>query len=659
MGPALRQRLIQISSQPNVRLAAKVCAAWLLPQLFLQPYPPAPFLLSLALGIAALARPRTLLSWVVSMLLGAAVTIAWLSLSNSVGFDVGVAMLVLRLGDVAAYLGLGLAAFFTLFYWESIDRLLEPYSRPVVRVLGYRLPAGGESQPPHLLIAGCALAALMVLYLSFVNLWVIDDAYISYRYAWNLVHGKGLTFNAGERVEGYSNLLWVLVSAFGILSGAPIEVFGVWVGILCGAIAFAVAFRFGCRRTGAPVWQVSLVLLAFMLSPTLWRCVGGGLESGLQALLLVLTIVSAAAGRARWTSLCLGLLAAVRPEALAFVPIYWLVLLFSGTKFKQSLICLAPGLVLAISLEAFRLAYYHALVPNSVTAKSPIEWSKIIYDIQIATGTLYLKSFVQMHIFPILLAAVGIWITRNRIESKLAIGLMAWQCVTVLIGGGDWVPEPRFLLPYLPMLAVFGCYGLQVWSRLARPVAPAVALASGVNGLLVMPITLGNGGREPREEFLRTSPSFHIGNSTKSMDEWQSDCRLATYLRDALIPSDTISPERLGLPSYLMIDHYSHDFLGLTDLHISRHGRAWMKYFGKTDYRYSVNQIRPTVFLTLGTGNLMNMVRAERRMPNNYRFFFGGLYGLAIRNERYEIARELMAKGIPLKEVDLRNVPDD
>src|SRR5687768_11268585 len=40
--------------------------------------------------------------------------------------------------------------------------------------------------------------------------WVVDDAFISLRYADRLVAGDGLTWTDGERVEGYSNLLWVL-----------------------------------------------------------------------------------------------------------------------------------------------------------------------------------------------------------------------------------------------------------------------------------------------------------------------------------------------------------------------------------------------------------------------------------------------------------------
>ena len=42
---------------------------------------------------------------------------------------------------------------------------------------------------------------------------LFDDAMISMRYGWNLAHGRGLVWNAGdvERVEGYTNLLMTLV----------------------------------------------------------------------------------------------------------------------------------------------------------------------------------------------------------------------------------------------------------------------------------------------------------------------------------------------------------------------------------------------------------------------------------------------------------------
>ena len=42
---------------------------------------------------------------------------------------------------------------------------------------------------------------------------VMDDAYISFRYARNLVEHSQLVFNLGERVEGYTNFLWTLLAA--------------------------------------------------------------------------------------------------------------------------------------------------------------------------------------------------------------------------------------------------------------------------------------------------------------------------------------------------------------------------------------------------------------------------------------------------------------
>ena len=46
--------------------------------------------------------------------------------------------------------------------------------------------------------------------------WVCDDAFVSFRYAKNLVNGYGLVYNVGEYVEGYTNFLWTLLIAAGL-----------------------------------------------------------------------------------------------------------------------------------------------------------------------------------------------------------------------------------------------------------------------------------------------------------------------------------------------------------------------------------------------------------------------------------------------------------
>jgi tetratricopeptide (TPR) repeat protein len=55
--------------------------------------------------------------------------------------------------------------------------------------------------------AGFLFALVLAVYLAHaLYRGLIDDAFISFRYAPNL----GLVFDPGERVEGYTNLLWVL-----------------------------------------------------------------------------------------------------------------------------------------------------------------------------------------------------------------------------------------------------------------------------------------------------------------------------------------------------------------------------------------------------------------------------------------------------------------
>src|ERR1700742_3826290 len=60
-----------------------------------------------------------------------------------------------------------------------------------------------------LLAAGFALG----LAIHAAHYWPFfsDDAFISLRYAQRFAHGEGLTWTAGERVEGYTDLLWVLL----------------------------------------------------------------------------------------------------------------------------------------------------------------------------------------------------------------------------------------------------------------------------------------------------------------------------------------------------------------------------------------------------------------------------------------------------------------
>ncbi len=83
-----------------------------------------------------------------------------------------------------------------------------------------------------------AVPALVILIASWIYRWVQDDAFINFRIIGNLLAGHGPVFNIGERVEAYSDPLWLFLLALvhEIVPSVTLE----WTSALLG-IAFAVA----------------------------------------------------------------------------------------------------------------------------------------------------------------------------------------------------------------------------------------------------------------------------------------------------------------------------------------------------------------------------------------------------------------------------------
>ena len=96
---------------------------------------------------------------------------------------------------------------------------------------GFRAPQRG-----NLILIAAASLTLLLTARAYLPL-VVDDALISFRYSERLLLGKGLTFTDGERVEGYSNLLWVLVVAAGGLISRDL----IFVARVAGSMIFLVA----------------------------------------------------------------------------------------------------------------------------------------------------------------------------------------------------------------------------------------------------------------------------------------------------------------------------------------------------------------------------------------------------------------------------------
>jgi arabinofuranosyltransferase len=154
--------------------------------------------------------------------------------------------------------------------------------------------------------------------------WLADDSFISFRYAWNFVHGHGLVYNAGEYVAGYTNLLWTLLMAAAMAVGVTPEISSKVLGIACWLLlAGVLAFR-SWRHRDRAFLPLAAALVLLMDDYQTWAT--GGLETSLFTLLSVAGVLLASEPHAGTRRLVLAgsLLAAAvatRPDGVVFAAV--------------------------------------------------------------------------------------------------------------------------------------------------------------------------------------------------------------------------------------------------------------------------------------------------------------------------------------------------
>jgi hypothetical protein len=312
--------------------------------------------------------------------------------------------------------------------------------------------------------------ALLTAVFCWNALWfsplLVDDAFISMRYARNLAQGAGLVYNPGQRVEGFSNFLWVLIEA-GFLAAGTDVVRGVQVIGICagaGAIWLTQALVRRVSVHGEPAAWIASALLASSSSLALWSV--AGLETSFFALLLVAAVLrferELEAGRPRAASAVLFALAwLTRPEAPAYLAYF---LLRRCDRRWLGLLALW-----VVPYELFGLFYYGQLFPTTHAAK-------VGGGLQLELDGLIEFARGGGRAFPLLLAVggAGCALGWRRLPRALCWPALAGLAF-VLYAGVDWMPRFRFFVPALPFL--FGALAHGSLELLERARARSTGLA--------------------------------------------------------------------------------------------------------------------------------------------------------------------------------------
>jgi len=324
-------------------------------------------------------------------------------------------------------------------------------------------------QPLFRLVAALAAVAGVGIGLrrTVDQFWTCDDAFISFRYAENLLLGHGLVFNAGERVEGYTNFAWTMLVALGMQLGVDPVVLTRWAGFACFLATLGLLLAASRRVSGGASW-LPIAAIALALNPHAQLFATCGLETSLFTLLVTLLLLLAAWARSPLAFAAAGavgtLAAMTRPDGLlpcAIAGTYALLRAARGRLPWSRVLAMAlPGVVVYLPYFAWKWWYYGYPLPNTFYAKSAVAP-------YLGQGLLYLWLFFRCYSGLALGAAlvvVAALACRGRPgEEDAGRGADALPQLTLAFAGG-----------YLAFVAWVG--GDFMFGRFVMPVAPALYL---------------------------------------------------------------------------------------------------------------------------------------------------------------------------------------
>jgi arabinofuranosyltransferase len=428
------------------------------------------------------------------------------------------------------------------FTWSAAVNRLRPFFIPLCVALSVAL-----------------LSAQVVLFKDFGA----DDTFISFRFVRQWTHGNGLVFNIGEYVEGYSNFLWLVLLAAADLLGYDLLIASKVLGVICTALSLAITWRFSTRLLpGSYLAALPPLLLITSVPFAAWTM--GGLETPLFALLLVAAayrFTPELADSAAWplSAVALALLGMTRPEGAIAFPVAaayraWSLYRDRRRPTRRDFIWAAVFVAIYGGYFAWRVSYYHALLPNTVYAKSMGLHPRAFIE-----GVYYVGDFFLKHLgwgLAVLLGPLALLHSR-RDDVGFMVAVVAAYLALFIYAGGDIQELHRFFAHIYPLLVlIVGCGLYELSAIMGGRLSPRTRerlTAAVVLALLLSEIFLTLQVRLLAQHY-----------DTAPRDE------LIRYMRAKLKPGDTVAVIDAGfLPYSMPLDVRVLDMVGLTDAHIA------------------------------------------------------------------------------------------
>jgi arabinofuranosyltransferase len=440
-------------------------------------------------------------------------------------------------------------------------------------------------------VAFLVYAALFIYRTSFVingerYFSLFDDAMIAMRYAKNLAHGYGLVWNpGGERVEGYTDPLWVLYMA--LVHLLPISQAKTSLLIQISSAIFLTANLFVVRKIALrvsdgsePVALGAVVLTAAYLPINNWSL--QGMEVSVLVLIMSICLLQTLKSLEDKTFrlslyILLGVSTLVRPDMVApFLALLLFFVVFDPVNRRRHLVW---GPVILLSFWAaqtlFRLWYFGDPLPNTYYLKLTGYPSAL----RIFHGIFVLARFVWNTNLLLFIVPFTLIFRRDRRILLLLWVLTVQMMYSVYVGGDAWEywgGSNRYICIAMSGFFVLLSYGLFRASRLIIEAiygdSPAAGIATAKPKLAVFALLIVYSavsvnciyGVDALAEALLLKPPLHSGPGGENHEEVEQ----ALLLRKITTADAKLAVGRAGTIPYFA-DRPCLDLLGKTDRYIA------------------------------------------------------------------------------------------
>ncbi len=469
-----------------------------------------------------------------------------------------------------------------------------------------------------IMLIWCLYAMFFIYQSSFVingNRYFVlfDDAMISMTYARNLANGYGLVWNSGERVEGYTNLLWTLFMTIPHLLPIPERLTSLTIqvsSLMLLLLVFFFTYRIGLLITNGSqfVALAAVLFTAFYYPLNYWSLMG--MEVGVLALFLIATVYlllrylrdrEVKCAYLAYFLLAISTLIRMDMSLLTIVLVGYMGLTDSELRWKHFIIGFGLLFLVLSGQTLWRFWYYGDIVPNTYYLKlvgypiglriirGLIVTLRFVWD---CNWILFLSPFVAVIFIP------------NKTIRLFAVAFGTQMLYSIYVGGDAWEGfggANRYVSVVMPVFFLLFTWSLkQVYLFLSQALQIRTVRLKWIIGAILFACLVNfNASRE-----LRALKNWMLVSAPYKVDSMEQKVRLALLIREITYPQAKCAVVWAGA-----IPYFSHrrsiDLLGKCDKKVAQEpmrtpfkaSRLTGFYPGhmKWNYSYSIGELKPDI----------------------------------------------------------------